>query len=125
MRRTGSKLQQRRQKSIEGLSLAFENANAAADSGEDSVPNSATASSPSFGVSRTRTTGVWLRSLFQSEQTRVRKNFIKEMRILNGLRHPCVAQIVGAVLHPEPLMIMVRICAMVVHVDSCLPRCSR
>jgi len=104
--RTGSKLQYQRQKSIEGLAQAFENANAAADSSEAEPLNTISAS---LGTSRTSTTiSMWFRSLFESELTRVRKNFVKEMRILNGLRHPCVAQIVGAVLHPEPLMIMVR-----------------
>jgi enoyl-CoA hydratase/carnithine racemase len=41
-----------------------------------------------------------------------RKQFVREMRILNGLRHPCVAQIVGAVLASgmEPMMIMVVYC---------------
>jgi len=44
---------------------------------------------------------------------RRRQNFIKEMRLLNGLRHPCIAQIVGAVIVSglEPMMVMVSLVA--------------
>jgi hypothetical protein len=54
----------------------------------------------------------WMGSSYQRRvlARRRRQNFIKEMRLLNGLRHPCIAQIMGAVIVPsmEPMMVMVR-----------------
>eukprot|EP00980_Cylindrotheca_fusiformis_P000763 scaffold183_cov112-Cylindrotheca_fusiformis.AAC.2 len=44
----------------------------------------------------------------ESSRSKLRKNFIKEMRVLSKLRHSCIATIMGAVLErgSEPMLIM-------------------
>eukprot|EP00730_Choanoeca_flexa_P005201 TRINITY_DN11901_c0_g3_i3.p1 TRINITY_DN11901_c0_g3~~TRINITY_DN11901_c0_g3_i3.p1 ORF type:complete len:1077 (+),score=229.75 TRINITY_DN11901_c0_g3_i3:283-3513(+) len=90
-----SKRISRRSKSLDQLQSAFHTANAAVAMSDHGSKRSASA-----------TTIGWLKRFFRSETAVMRANFIKEMRMLNGLRHPCIAQIVGAILKPEPLMIM-------------------
>jgi hypothetical protein len=55
----------------------------------------------SFGSKKNR----WL---FGDEYSRLKKDFIEEMRILSKLRHPCTCTVIGAVMGPkeEPLMVM-------------------
>jgi serine/threonine protein kinase len=53
--------------------------------------------------------GLWC-GLFASSEAadykRMEKDFVKEMRLLSKLRHPCIAKIMGAVLNTEPMLVM-------------------
>ena len=44
----------------------------------------------------------------QDEHTTLRKDFIREMRLLSKLRHPCITTVMGAVLDGvhEPMLVM-------------------
>ena len=59
-----------------------------------------------------RTTSVvydWLPSFMRfDEQSRVRREFIVEMRLLSRLRHPCITTVMGAVIAPrvDPMLVM-------------------
>ena len=87
---------------------------------------SATGSHVTTNHSGTRGVYGWLYSVMGTTYKRhvaarrMKQNFIKEMRILNGLRHPCIAQIVGAVLIPglEPMMVMVSCLCLSSRVDE-------
>ncbi|EKX40166.1 hypothetical protein GUITHDRAFT_75727 [Guillardia theta CCMP2712] len=53
-------------------------------------------------------TGVGASGQFSSLRKEIRKNLIKEMRILSRLRHPCVITIMGAVIESkmDPLIVL-------------------
>jgi hypothetical protein len=49
-----------------------------------------------------------LTTVFQTRAQHEREDFIREMRLLSKLRHPCVATVIGAVLEPNcpPILVM-------------------
>eukprot|EP00980_Cylindrotheca_fusiformis_P012051 scaffold2863_cov114-Cylindrotheca_fusiformis.AAC.3 len=75
--------------------------------GNGSMAHSVSSSSVLRCTSEGKKSTIAIGSL-ETSRTKLRKNFIEEMRVLSKLRHSCIATIMGAVLErgSEPMLIM-------------------
>jgi serine/threonine protein kinase/class 3 adenylate cyclase len=59
--------------------------------------------------SRSQTSEPWWKTLWYGDElSRLRADFVEEMRMLSKLRHPCITTVMGAVIdkNTEPMMVM-------------------
>jgi predicted Ser/Thr protein kinase len=72
------------------------------------IPSNMSDSMSSFGGGTMTKTKVYGVRCFQSNQSRRKAEFVREMRLLSKLRHPCITTVMGAVLskYDEPTLVM-------------------
>ncbi|CAB9520615.1 Ephrin type-B receptor 3 (Fragment) [Seminavis robusta] len=42
----------------------------------------------------------------RSRHSKLKRDFVQEMRLLSKLRHPCITTVMGAVMEPEPMLVL-------------------